>query len=87
MTWRLVLPKAVLADEGVCENEELSGDGHEGDLVRPPCGSEPLIKSLHWRIAAFGAERAEIQNTARRGASGSNQTLAFSRSGLVGERS
>src|SRR5258706_3984598 len=85
--WWLGLPRAVLGNERIGENDEFSRDGDEGDLVRPSCGDESIVKGGHCRIASFCAEGAQIQNPAYRGASASDGTLTVSRSGLIGDRS
>ena len=40
------LPEAVVADEGVCEHDELSHDGGEGDFGSLSLGEQAVIEGL-----------------------------------------
>ena len=61
MAW---LPSSILADEGIGEDDELSGDRDEDDFWGFSTGCEALMEGLHFGIEAAGAERGEIENAA-----------------------
>ena len=49
-SWRLGLPEAVLAEEGVEQADEPTHDGNKGDLVGLAVGGEALVAGLGGRL-------------------------------------
>src|SRR3974390_2190001 len=86
MLWGLRLPHAILADQGVGEDDELAGDGDEGGLWRFAGGSQALVEGAHIGIEARGAEGGEIEDAAHAGAAAEDDASAVAFSRLIGDR-
>ena len=54
------LPGAVFADEGVCEDDELSHDGGEGDFGLFAVCEEAVVEGLERWIEAGGGDRGHV---------------------------
>src|SRR5262249_43257258 len=87
MFWRLRLPHSILADQGVCEDDEFSGDGDESDLGRLSAGCETLIEGLQVGVEARRRECGQIQDTPDAGTTAPNDAHAVAEAGLIGDRS
>jgi hypothetical protein len=70
------LPGAVLCDEGVGEDDELSHDGDEGDLGLFSCGAESVIDGLEVWIAARGGKGGHGEGAAQLRASAADMAGA-----------
>src|SRR5262249_8591686 len=84
MFWRLRLPHSILADQGVCEDDEFSGDGDESDLGRLSAGCETLIEGLQVGVEARRRECGQIQDTPDAGTTAPNDAHAVAEAGLIG---
>src|SRR5260370_20316596 len=64
MFWRLMLPSSVFVDQGISEDDELSGDRDEGNL----CGFSALcqaeIEGFHIGIDASSRHGSEVEDPA-----------------------
>src|SRR5262249_24343874 len=69
MFWRLRVPHSILADQGVCEDDELSGHRDESDLGGFPAGFEALVERLHVGVEARGRYGRKIEDATDTGAS------------------
>jgi len=85
MIWCDRLPWSVFADEGVGEQEELAGDGDEGDLCDLSGAQETLIERLHIGIGAAGGQRCEIEGASDPGPAALDVSLALAVTGVVGD--
>src|SRR5262249_59272817 len=79
-----VLPRRLIADDGVEDGEELSGDGDAGDDPGLAGVDEPLSEGAQCGIEATCGQSAEIQHAAHAAASAANEALALPRAGLAG---
>src|SRR5580700_5936784 len=77
------LPVSVFGDESICEDDELSGNGDQGDLWRFSMLSQALVEGLHVGIKARGAERGEIEDAAHDGASAPDDAEPITLAGLI----
>ena len=79
-------PCAVVADEGVGEDEELSHDGGEGELEGLSLGAEPVVGGLEVGIASDGGESGHVDGAAQGGAPAADPGLSLPAPGLAGDR-
>src|ERR1700738_252034 len=86
MFWRAHLPSSILADQGICEDRELSSDGDKGDFRWLSAGPETPVEGLHVGIEASGAEGCEIENTAHGRSSAPDDANAIALARLICDR-
>ena len=79
------LPEAVLCDEGVGEDDELSHDGDEGDLGLFSCGAELVIDGLEVWIAARGGKGGHVEGAAQLRASAADMAGAGLFAAIAGD--
>src|SRR6202521_2914997 len=60
--WSLCLPETIGADEGVGEDNELTGDGDESLLFGLSVCGQALEESLHGLIEALGGDGSQIED-------------------------
>ena len=80
------LPGAVLRDEGVGEDDELSHDGDEGDLWLFSCGAEAAVDDLEVWVEAGRGEGGHVEGAAQLRASAANMTGADLFAAVAGDR-
>src|SRR5215213_9832202 len=86
MTRRTDLPRPVVADQDVCEDDELAGDSDKGDFFELTGGNEPSVENLHVAIVARGTEGGEIEDPAYGGPPAMDGATPLAFAGLVGDR-
>jgi hypothetical protein len=80
------LPGAVFADEGVCEDDELSHDGGEGDFGLFAVCEETVVEGLERWIEAGGGDRGHVEGAADMGASALDVAGAAALAAVAGDR-
>src|ERR1700683_5829708 len=80
------LPGAVFADEGVCEDDELSHNGDEGDFGRFAVYERAVVEGLERPVATRGGHRGHIEGAADVGASALDVAGAAALAAVPGDR-
>src|SRR6202020_2440904 len=86
MFWGMRLPGSVFADEGVCQDHELSGDGDDGGLGRLSLCDEALEEGLESGIETRCGECSQVEDTAHGGPSSPDDAHSFTLARVVGDR-
>ena len=76
-----------LAGDGVEGDEELAGDGHEGELGRLAGLAQSLIERRERGVEAGSGHRGQVEHGADRGAASADASGAAERSAIAGEGS
>src|SRR5260370_35462683 len=83
MFWRLMLPSSVFVDQGISEDDELSGDRDEGNL----CGFSALcqaeIEGFHIGIDASSRHGSEVEDPAHTRPTAPDDATSFPLARLV----
>ena len=79
-------PFAVVADEGICGDDEFSHDGGYGDLWCFSGVSQSCVDGLEVRVEASGNQCRHLEGLAQVGASATDMGFAAPSSGLSGDR-
>ena len=83
MKW---LPLSVFANAGVCENEELSHDGGEGDFSQFAFFDEAIMEGSERRVETSGGQRSHIESASDMGASALDVTGSAALAAIAGDR-
>ena len=84
-SWRLGLPEAVLAEEGVEQADEPTHDGHKGGLVGLAVGGEALVAGLGGRLATDRGQGSHVEQMAGLGAAPPDGAVAAVLAGVAVE--
>src|SRR5580704_6864180 len=61
---RLGIPRSIVPDDGVCQDDEFSGHGNDGDLSRFSGVGEPFVEGSERGIAADGGDGGHVEGGA-----------------------
>src|SRR5271156_1377558 len=79
------LPESILADEGVCENCELSHNGCDGDFWLFPAGDETVVEGFQVRIVPSGAVGGHIESGSDIGPSAFDGARSSALAAVIGD--
>src|SRR5208337_3313737 len=78
-------PEAILFDEAVCKDDQLSHDGGQGEFFDLSSGKEALVEALEMRVEARRRNGRHIDAVAHRLAAAPDAARAVALTAIAGE--